>query len=338
MVRIMATLVLICDDSKMARRQLARSLPDDWPIQVEYAENGLDCLAKINALHPEILFLDLNMPHMDGYEVLEAIREQGLSVLTVVVTGDIQPTARERVLSLGAIDFIQKPCDTAKLASIIDSHGIRDKARREQLAHKLGEQLDPELRDVYQELTNVAMGQAGDLLARLLNVFVELPIPNVNVLEVNELDMALRSIDENSTTSGVCQGFIGGGVSGEALLLLNDSSFKEIASLMNYHGEITDKVELELLMDISNILIGAVLTGMARQLDVNFSQGHPVVLGQHCEISELVKANKSRWQRTLAIELSYGIEDHNIHCDLMLLFTEDSLKTLKYKVAYLLEE
>ena len=334
----MSTSVLVCDDSKLARRQLARSLPDDWDIKVEFAEDGVHCIEQIKKIQPEILFLDLNMPEMDGYEVLQAIQEQDLHVLTVVVSGDIQPNAHQRVLELGAIDFIQKPCSAEKLANIIEHHGIKDKAMRERLANKLGEQVDPDVRDIYQELTNVAMGQAGDLLARLLNVFVKLPIPNVNVLEVNELDMALRSIDANATTSGVCQGFIGGGVSGEALLLLNDSTFKEIASLMNYEGELNDKVELELLMDVSNILIGAILSGLSKQLDMRFSQGHPVVLGQHCDVTDLVKANKSRWQRTLAIEISYGIENHNINCDLMLLFTEDSLKTLKYKVAYLLED
>jgi chemotaxis protein CheY-P-specific phosphatase CheC len=275
---------------------------------------------------------------MDGYGVLAAMKDQGLDVLTVVVSGDIQPSAHQRVLELGAIDFIQKPCSPEKLAAIIEHHGIRDRALRERLSHSLGEQVDPDVRDIYQELTNVAMGQAGDLLARLLNVFVKLPIPNVNVLEVSELNMALSSVDTNDTTSGICQGFIGGGVSGEALLLLNDSSFKEIASLMNYEGELNDKVELELLMDVSNILIGAILTGLSKQLDMTFSQGHPIVLGQHRDVSELVQSNKSRWQRTLAIEISYGIENHDISCDLMLLFTEDSLKTLKYKVAYLLED
>ena len=334
----MSTSVLICDDSKLARRQLARSLPDDWDIKVEFAINGVDCIKQIELIQPEILFLDLNMPEMDGYEVLIAMKEQGLNILTVVVSGDIQPSAHQRVIELGAIDFIQKPCSAEKLAEIIEHHGIKDKAMRERLSYSLGEQVDPDVRDIYQELTNVAMGQAGDLLARLLNVFVKLPIPNVNILEVSELDMALRSIDNNASTSGVCQGFIGGGVSGEALLLLNDSSFKEIASLMNYDGELNDKVELELLMDISNILIGAILTGLSKQLDMSFSQGHPIVLGQHRDVSELVKANKSRWQRTLAIEISYGIENHDINCDLMLLFTEDSLKTLKFKVAYLLED
>ncbi len=334
----MATPVLICDDSRLARRQLARSLPDDWDIQIEYAENGLHCLEQIKAIQPEILFLDLNMPQMDGYEVLQAIKAENLHVLVVVVSGDIQPTAHERVMALGAIDFITKPCDGAKLEEIIEKHGIKDKAMRERLQHSLGEQLDPELRDIYQEITNVAMGQAGNLLARLLNVFVELPIPNVNVLEVNELSMALQSIDTNASTSGVCQGFIGGGVSGEALLLLNDSSFVEIASLMNYKGELNQKVELELLMDVGNILIGAVLTGLAKQLDMHFSQGHPVVMGQHCNVADLVSTNQDRWQRTLAIEISYGIENHNVNCDLMLLFTEDSLKTLKFKTQYLLED
>lgn len=334
----MATPILICDDSRLARRQLARSLPEDWDIQIEYAEHGIHCIEQIKAIKPEILFLDLNMPQMDGYEVLQAIHEQNLQVLVVVVSGDIQPTAHQRVIELGAIDFIKKPCDASKLEEIIEKHGIKDKAMRERLQHALGEQLEPEIRDIYQEITNVAMGQAGSLLARLLDVFVELPIPNVNVLEVNELSMALQSIDDNDTTSGVCQGFIGGGVSGEALLLLNDSSFKEIASLMKYEGEVNQHVELELLMDISNILIGSLLTGLSKQLDMHFSQGHPVVMGQHCDVGDLVQANRNRWQRTLAIEISYGIENHDVNCDLMLLFTEDSLKTLKYKVQYLLEE
>ena len=52
--------------------------------------------------------------------------------------------------------------------------------------------LSADMRDCYQEIANVAMGRAGDLLARLLNVFVELPIPNVNFIEVSELRMALK--------------------------------------------------------------------------------------------------------------------------------------------------
>lgn len=338
----MTTAVLICDDSNLARKQLARILPQEWQANLFFAGHGAEALDTLLKQRIDWLFLDLNMPVMDGYQVLQELRNRQLDLNVVVVSGDVQPEAFERVKSLGALDFIRKPVDSAKLQQLMQLHAVRTpplpEAEQKRVAPTASAELSAEMRDVLQELTNVAMGQAGDLLARLLNVFVKLPIPNVNLIEVSELHMALASVEHETTTSAVCQGFIGGGVSGEALLILTDSSFKDIARLMNYQGELTVKIELELLMDIANILIGAVLKGLAQQIDMSFSQGHPVVLGQHATVSELIKANARRWRKTLAIELSYGIENYNISCDLLLLFTEDSLKTLNYKVAFLLEE
>jgi chemotaxis protein CheY-P-specific phosphatase CheC len=198
--------------------------------------------------------------------------------------------------------------------------------------------LDPEIRDCYQEITNIAMGQAGDDLARILNVFVRLPIPNVNLIEVSELHMMLQDIEEKDSVSGICQGFLGPGVSGEALFILSDSSFGDVAKIMNISEEVDDQVQLELLMDAANILIGTCLAGLANQLDLNFSQGHPVVLGQHRNVSELISHNKAKWRRTLAIELSYGLEGYHVHCDLVLLFTEESMNVMNYKLSHLLED
>ena len=343
----MVAAVLICDDSNLARKQMARALPAEWQQNIQFAGHGGEALDILQRQPIDLLFLDLNMPILDGYQVLAAIQQQQLSVKTIVVSGDIQPEARERVLSYGALDFIKKPVDQQKLNHVLDL--VEQKTIQQQEQAKTEPKvaavkntgsfvLSNDLRDVFQELSNVAMGQAGDLLARLLNVFVKLPIPNVNVIEVSELHMAIASVEQKENTSAVCQGFIGGGVAGEALLILNDSSFVDIARLMQYDGELTTKVELELLMDIANILIGAVLKGLAEQIDMTFSQGHPVVLGQHAPVSELIKANARRWRRTLAIEISYGIENYNISCDLLLLFTEDSIKTLNYKVEFLLED
>ena len=334
--------VLICDDSNLARKQMARCLPDSWQSAIHFAAHGAEALQVIKSNSIDLLFLDLNMPVLDGYQVLSALKEMQATIRVIVVSGDVQPEAYERVMQLGAVDFVKKPVDANKIAPLLDTVASERKSMPEVKVSVQSVQqnveVDAELRDVFQELTNVAMGQAGDLLARLLNVFVKLPIPNVNLIEVSELHMALASVEEESSTSAVCQGFIGGGVSGEALLILTDSSFKDIARLMNYHGKLTHQVELELLMDIANILIGSVLKGLAEQLDMSFSQGHPVVLGQHAAVSELIKANSGRWRKTLAIEISYGIENYNIMCDLLLLFTEDSLKTLKHKVAFLLED
>ncbi len=371
----MPTKLLICDDSNMARKQLARSLPDGWDVDLSFAANGVECIEAIKSGKGDVLLLDLNMPEMDGYQVLEAILEQDLPTLTIVVSGDIQPEAHKRVTGLGALDFIKKPVNKEKLTEVLLSYGVFTKGEQqaetvadtftntnvesplkasnkrvsksaplkvtpvEVLTPKSSEPLtlSSELRDCYQEISNVAMGRAGDLLARLLDVFVQLPIPNVNFIEVSELRMALKDVEANESTSGICQGFISAGISGEALLILNDSSFKDVASLMNYQYDEDEGTELELLMDLANVLIGACLKGISEQLDIDFSQGHPVVLGQHRKISELIANNANKWKKTLAIEISYSIENHSIKCDLLLLFTEKSMQTLNNKLAYLLD-
>jgi len=369
----MPTKLLICDDSNMARKQLARSLPDGWVVDVSFANNGVEAIEAIKAGKGDVLLLDLNMPKMDGYQVLEAILKQDLATLTIVVSGDIQPEAHKRVTGLGALDFIKKPVNKEKLTEVLLSYGVFTKEEQSEsqlevttkkdipkpIVHAKSEisvspplkvvavdmtapvsdielTLSAELRDCYQEVANVAMGRAGDLLARLLDVFVELPIPNVNFIEVSELSMALEAVEASESTSGICQGFISAGISGEALLILNDSSFKDVASLMNYQYDEDEGTELELLMDLANVLIGACLKGLSEQLDINFSQGHPVVLGQHRKISELI-ANNTKWKKTLAIEISYSIENYPIKCDLLLLFTEQSMQTLNNKLSYLLD-
>ncbi|MDX1451104.1 MAG: response regulator [Oleiphilaceae bacterium] len=344
----MTTPVLICDDSSVARKQMARSLPKDWDIEVSFAGNGEEALQAIKEGKGDILFLDLNMPVMDGYETLQNIVKMDLPTMTIVVSGDIQPEAHARVKNLGAIEFIKKPVSPEALAELLEQFGLyRPGAQSEEQAGDTaapapstpvmkGDSGKIEYRDCIQEISNVAMGRAADLLARLLDVFVKLPIPNVNELEVSELEMALSLTEQEETYSAVCQGFIGSGISGEALLIFNDSSFHDMARLLNYKGEIDRTVELELLMEVASILVGACINGIADQLDINFSQGHPVVLGQHVKVSNLIRANASRWTKTLAIEITYEIENYSISCDLLMLFTEDSLDNLYKRLNYLM--
>ena len=347
--------VLICDDSGLARKAVARSLPKDWDISVSFAENGEFGVEAIRQGKGDIVFLDLNMPVMDGYQVLETICKENLSAIVIVISGDIQPEAHKKVRELGAIDFIQKPIIQEELINLLASYGIYKAESTPSLITTEGAKITVEeapeensieapeedstnigLRDALREVSNIAMGRAADLLARLLNVFVLLPIPNVNTLETSELHMALTSIAENDDISAVSQGFISSGISGEALIIFDDTSFEDMAKLLKYTGELDDHIEIEVMNDISNILIGAFLTGLSDQLDISFSQGQPNVLGQHCRVKDLIKDRQDHWQKTLAIEVNYAIEDHNIKCDLLLLITEDSIDTLTNKIGYLL--
>jgi chemotaxis protein CheY-P-specific phosphatase CheC/CheY-like chemotaxis protein len=328
----MPTPVLICDDSSFARKQMARALPKGWDVDVSFAANGAEALDAIKAGKADILFLDLNMPVMDGYEALAAIRAQDLPTMTIVVSGDIQPEAQARVTQLGAMAFLKKPVGEEEIARILTQYGIRgtDKADAAPV------QVEVDIRDGYKEVANVAMGQAADFLARLLNVFVLMPVPHVNMIDSADLRMALGEVAAGENISAVCQGFIGSGIAGEALLLFHESSFQDIAELTQYQGKIDENAELELLMDMANILIGACLKGLADQLEVSFSQGPPVVLGRHVKVSDLLKGNALRWKQTLAIEMGYRIENRKISCDLLLLLTEDSIASLNKRLQYLI--
>ena len=327
--------LLVCDDSNMARKQLIRALPEDWPVAVVQAANGREGLDAIRRGDVGLVLLDLTMPELDGYEVLAAIRAEALDTQVIVVSGDVQDEAIRRVAELGALAFLKKPVEPDLLRRTLLEHGLLGAPASGAAARIEADEPNVQFRDAFREVVNVAMGQAAALLARQLDVFVRLPIPNVNILEVGELHMALAHAQQGDQLSAVCQGYIGSGISGEALLIFHDSEVADMAKLMRWKP-VNQAGELEMLLDLASILIGACLSGIAEQLDVSFSQGHPVVLGQHSSIDELIRVNQRRWKKTLAVELSYSLEGHDIHFDLLLLFTEDSVARLSLKTAYLM--
>lgn len=108
----------------MARKQVARSLPEGWDVDITFAKNGVEGLAAIREGKGEMVFLDLTMPEMDGYGVLEHVYKEGLNAMVVVISGDIQPEARDRVVGLGAIDFIKKPVSKEKLGQVLSQYGL----------------------------------------------------------------------------------------------------------------------------------------------------------------------------------------------------------------------
>ena len=116
--------LLICDDSNMARKQVNRSLPEGWDIDITFAANGLEGIEAIRKGRGEMVFLDLTMPEMDGYEVLKLVKEESHKSVIIVISADIQPEARERVIGLGALDFIKKPVNPEKLSGVLSKYGL----------------------------------------------------------------------------------------------------------------------------------------------------------------------------------------------------------------------
>lgn len=326
--------LLVCDDSNMARKQVLRALPADWPVSVTEAGNGREAMDAIRRGLGQVVLLDLTMPEMDGYQVLSALRAEGLKAQVIVISGDIQEEAVRRVRELGALAFLKKPFDENELRQTLSQLGLLTEPGQASLGSRTAANTVISFHDVFRETVNVAIGRAAALIAKVLGVFVQLPVPNVNILEVGELHMALTDASSCKELTAICQGFIGSGIAGEALLMFHDSEIADIAQLMQRQS--TDYSDLEMLLDLSSVLIGACLSSIADQIDVVFSQGHPQILGQHAAIDELIRVNRKRWKKTLAVEISYSLEGHDIRFDLLLLFTEDSIERLTHKLAYLM--
>ena len=330
--------LLVCDDSNMARKQLIRALPAEWPVSLSQASNGEEALTAIRQGLGQVMLLDLTMPVLDGYQTLAALRAEGLSSQVIVVSGDVQEEAVRRVRELGALAFLKKPADPEILRqTLIDLKLFDPQATPAAQAQAAAlSELKVSFRDALREVSNVAMGRAAALLAKVLGVFVQLPVPQVNIFEVSELHMTLLDAQRGERFSAICQGFIGEAIAGEALLLFHDSEVDDMARLLGWQPE-NEAQTSEMLLDLASILIGACLAGVAEQLDLRFSQGHPQLLGQHASLDQLIQINRQRWRKTLAVEISYSLEGHAIHFDLLLLFTEDSIKRLTAKIGYLME-
>ncbi|HDM8206833.1 TPA: response regulator [Vibrio campbellii] len=329
--------VLICDDSALARKQMARSLPATLNADVTFAIHGKNALEELAQKEFKLMFLDLTMPEMDGFETLENMKRLGIQTPVVVVSGDIQPKAKERVFALGAKAFIQKPIGRDELKATLKEL-IEPNDRPQVITPTTIELPILRRRDIYMEVANVSIGRAADALARHFDVFVQLPLPNVNIFEVSELHMALRDLASHDNVSGVCQGFCGEGIAGEALVILSDSSVSDLKKLMKVPADSEELEELELLMDISNILVGSFLNGLGEQSEVRFFQSSPVLLGQHISIDSIIESTTGAFSRTMTFEVSYNIEGTSIRCDLLFMFVDESLPLLDNKLSYLMED
>ena len=114
--------ILVTDDSKMARKMVIKTLNENITDNLEIfeAQNGQEALDLYKELSPKIVFLDLTMPIMDGFTALEKIKEFDKNAKVVVISADIQKLSMDRVLQLGAFNFVKKPIDSSKMKQIFE--------------------------------------------------------------------------------------------------------------------------------------------------------------------------------------------------------------------------
>ncbi len=169
------TKILIVDDESSQRAGLA-GMVKAWSMLAETASDGSEALDKMATFQPDVIVTDLNMPHMDGYELLKALREQGDMPPTIVLTafGNIE-TAVRTVHEMGAYWFIEKPVQPNMMLALLrraaQHQGLHaeKKVLERQLQYKgsLGEMVgnSPRMQEIFSLLQQAGPSKACVLIS-----------------------------------------------------------------------------------------------------------------------------------------------------------------------------
>jgi two-component system cell cycle response regulator len=124
--------ILVVDDNRLNRLMLARNLEQQGHT-VGLAENGRQALDQLRAQSYDLVLLDIVMPEMDGYQVLEQMKSDGLlrDVPVVVISAVDEMESVVRCIEMGAEDYLPKPFDPILLRARINA-GLEKKRLRDQ--------------------------------------------------------------------------------------------------------------------------------------------------------------------------------------------------------------
>ncbi|WP_442764536.1 response regulator [Sulfurospirillum cavolei] len=112
---------LVVDDSNISRKWLIEMIPKKIAeyTQIIEAENGEEAVALFKQYAPDIVFLDITMPILDGFEALRQIRDANNEALVVMISADRQKSTKEKTLALGASAILSKPIDAEEFRSTL---------------------------------------------------------------------------------------------------------------------------------------------------------------------------------------------------------------------------
>ncbi len=181
--------ILIADDDPNLRKVLTIELSGDG-YEVQTTDSGVRALELIEKGEPDVVILDLNMPGLNGMEVLKQIKNLESSVEVIVLTGYASVSTAVEAMKLGACDFLTKPFNVESLKAAIEKAYERRALLRENLLlkfqlkrqsqpqmfitrspllHKILENIDKIAQSDFPVLVSGESGTGKELFARALH-------------------------------------------------------------------------------------------------------------------------------------------------------------------------
>jgi two-component system, OmpR family, response regulator len=111
------TRVLVVEDDADIQKVIRMSLKLRGVTDIVMADSGADCLERLKSFTPDVVLLDVMMPHLDGYETCRRLKQNPATrdIPVVFLTARVQKADRERGMKLGALGYLTKPFDPMTL-------------------------------------------------------------------------------------------------------------------------------------------------------------------------------------------------------------------------------
>jgi DNA-binding NarL/FixJ family response regulator len=117
--------ILVVDDHSITRRSLMALLTSKWPeFAIEGARNGREAVDKVTAHPPDVIIMDLVMPHLDGAKATREIKAQWPEIKIIILILD--PTQGQQALEAGADAYLLKEGDPGELLAVISELVLPD--------------------------------------------------------------------------------------------------------------------------------------------------------------------------------------------------------------------
>ncbi|QLC74479.1 chemotaxis protein CheC [Pseudomonas sp. LPB0260] len=187
--------------------------------------------------------------------------------------------------------------------------------------------LSEDQRDALQELMNVAMGQGADRLARLTETFVTLSVPRIHPVGVANSALLEQLMLASQPVIITRQSFLGR-LRGEVIVCFGENGADQLAGLMGYEGAEKGGIQDELVLDVTNILTGACINGLAQQVEMKVSYGSPSLFSRGRSLQEVLGSQEFQDHQALVLEIHFEVATHSFYCDLLVCITEDTVDTV----------
>lgn len=191
--------------------------------------------------------------------------------------------------------------------------------------------------EMLKEVVNLAMGQAGKDLATVLNSFVDLSVPEIQIVEAEHIaEKVIKEsvFQESERVNLFKQNFQSMSfLDGEAIVIFNNETRQRFAQILGVSGTLNSIEEIDFMLELTNLMVGACLNSISEQLfNQKMSFSPPELVSENSVLRNIVyetfKRRNLKWEYTLLSKITFVLKDRSFKSDLLIFISEKAIQAV----------